>query len=176
MEYLFTSQRLGFRNGHDADIPMMAEMNADPVVMEFFPGLLDDQQTEAFVRRIQKQFDQKGYCYFAVDKRDHQEWIGCIGLTDQVFNAQFIPYVDIGWGLKRNAWTNGFAAEGAKKCLEYGWKDFGLEKIYAIAPKINIRSEHIMKKVGMEKVLEFDHPSLSMDTRLNPFILYMKEG
>jgi len=35
--YLFTSERLGFRNWLDSDIKPMAAINVDPKVMEFFP-------------------------------------------------------------------------------------------------------------------------------------------
>ena len=176
MEYLFTSERLGFRNWQEADIPMLAEVNADPVVMEFFPSIQGFQQTVDFVRRMQKQFAEKGYCYFAVDKLDREEWIGFIGLSDQDYKADFTPCIDIGWRLKQSAWHNGFATEGAKRCMEYGLTNLGLLKVFAVAPKINARSEHIMKSIGMFKVSEFDHPALREDTRLNPCILYLKEG
>ena len=176
MEYLFTSERLGLRNWQEADIPVLAEMNSDPVVMEFFPGLQDHQQTIQFVRKMQKQFEEKGYCYFAVDRLDREECIGFIGLSDQDYKADFTPCVDIGWRLKQSAWHHGYATEGAKKCLEYGFSEIGLKKIFAVAPKINTRSEHIMKSIGMHKLSEFNHPALHEDTRLNPCILYLKEG
>ena len=176
MEYLFTSERLGFRNWQEADIPMLAEVNADPVVMEFFPSIQDYQQTVDFVRRMQKQFAEKGYCYFAVERLDREEWIGFIGLCDQDYKADFTPCIDIGWRLKQSAWHNGFATEGAKRCMEYGLTNLGLLKVFAVAPKINARSEHIMKSIGMFKASEFDHPALREDTRLNPCILYLKEG
>ena len=53
-KYLFTSERLGFRNWVTADIAIMAEINADAAVMEFFPGIQSQRQTEAFVDRMQK--------------------------------------------------------------------------------------------------------------------------
>jgi hypothetical protein len=34
--YLFKSERLGFRNWLQADLPLLAEINADPDVMVFF--------------------------------------------------------------------------------------------------------------------------------------------
>jgi RimJ/RimL family protein N-acetyltransferase len=176
MRYLFTSERLGFRDWKEEDIPVLAALNADPVVMEFFPSIQDYQQTVAFVDKMQSQFAANGYCYFAVDRLDREECIGFIGLTDQVYKADFTPCVDIGWRLKQSAWHNGFAKEGASRCLEYGLKDLRLSKIYAVAPKINTRSEHIMKSIGMHKVSEFDHPALLEDKRLNPCILYLKEG
>lgn len=170
--YLFTSKRLGFRNWRDEDILPMAEINADPEVMAFFPAIQSLQQTTDFVKRMQAQQASKGYCYFAVDRLDNKEFIGFIGLTDQSYEADFTPCVDIGWRLKRGAWNNGFAKEGAIRCLDYAFTDLGMKRIYAVAPRVNLRSEHIMQVIGMQKVSEFIHPRLPDHERLKQCILY----
>ncbi len=170
--YFFTSKRLGFRGWREADILSLAEINADPQVMAFFPAIQNLQQTTDFVKRMQAQQASKGYCYFAVDRLDTNEFIGFIGLMDQSYEADFTPCVDIGWRLKSSAWNNGFASEGATRCLEYAFTKLALKRIYAVAPKINLRSEHIMQRIGMHKVKEFIHPMLRDDERLGQCILY----
>jgi RimJ/RimL family protein N-acetyltransferase len=171
--YLFTSERLGFRSWEMHDIAAMAAINADPQVMEFFPTTQDMQQTEAFVMRMQQQMTEKRYCYFAVEKLDDHAFIGFIGLSDKTFEAAFTPCVDVGWRLARSAWGHGYATEGAKRCLEYGLHELGLREIYAIAPLINIKSEGVMKKIGMNKVCEFVHPQLPGDKRLRDCVVYV---
>ena len=37
-KYLFTSERLGFRNWIDSDVDKMIDISSDPDVMEFFPA------------------------------------------------------------------------------------------------------------------------------------------
>ena len=170
--YLFTSKRLGFRNWRDEDILPMAEINADPEVMAFFPALQSMQQTTDFVKRMQAQQASKGYCYFAVDRLDNNEFIGFIGLMDQSYEADFTPCVDIGWRLRRSAWHQGFAKEGAARCLEYAFTKLALKRIYAVAPKVNLRSEHIMQVIGMHRLKAFAHPLLMEDDRLRQCILY----
>ncbi|MEM9686659.1 MAG: GNAT family N-acetyltransferase, partial [Bacteroidota bacterium] len=54
----------------------------------------------------------------------------------------------------------GYATEGAKRCLEYAFNDLNIDKIVAICTKDNLKSEHIMKKIGMRKRGEFHHPHL----------------
>jgi RimJ/RimL family protein N-acetyltransferase len=164
--YLFTSQRLGFRNWLNSDIEKMDEINSDEKVMEFFPNLISHDQTIEFILRMQKQFSEKGYCYFAVDLLETNEFIGCIGLSYQQFESEFTPCIDIGWRIKSNQWNKGFATEGAKRCLDFAFNDLKLEKVNAIAPKINLKSEIIMKKIGMSKILEFDHLLLLEHERL----------
>ena len=170
--YLFTSERLGFRNWEDADIPAMAAINADPQVMEFFPATQTVEQTENFVRRMQAQFRAKGFCYFAVDELATGHFIGFIGLSEQTFAADFNPCVDIGWRLATVAWGKGYATEGAQRCLVYGFETTGLHTINAMAPDVNLRSIEVMKKIGMQPVKQFKHPLLAGNERLENCVLY----
>lgn len=175
-QYLFKSERLGFRNWLESDIEMMTEINADKNVMEFFPDIASKGQTIDFIQKMQKQFTEKGFCYFAVDKLKNNEFIGFIGLSEKNFESEFTPCIDIGWRLSNLEWNNGFATEGAKRCLEYAFNVLKLEKIYSIAPKINIKSERVMKKIGMEKVLEFEHPLLINDERLRDCVCFVSDN
>ncbi len=170
--YLFKSDRLGFRNWLTRDLKTMTDINSDAKVMEFFPSRQSEKQTIEFIERMRKQFNEKGYCYFAVDKLENNEFIGFIGLSEQTFDADFTPCIDIGWRLKANEWNKGLATEGAKECLEYAFQHLAIEKISAIAPQINIQSERIMKNIGMKKVKVFQHPKLIGDERLQECVLY----
>jgi RimJ/RimL family protein N-acetyltransferase len=91
---------------------------------------------------------------------------------EQNYPADFTPCVDIGWRLAKAQWGNGFASEGAKACLDYAKKTLKIEEIYSIAPKINLRSEKVMQKIGMQKVKEFKHPLLSDYPHLEDCVLY----
>lgn len=171
-QYHFKSERLGFRNWLEGDIELMSEINADKTVMEFFPGIVSKAQTIEFIEKMQQQFIEQGFCYFAVDKLENNELIGFIGLTEISFEAEFTPCVDIGWRISSVEWNKGYASEGAKRCLEYAKEFLKLEKVVSIAPIINVKSERVMKKIGMEKVLEFEHPLLINDKKLRDCVLY----
>jgi len=150
IKYIFTSERLGFRNWNLTDIDKMYEINSDEKVMEFFPSIQTKEQTTEFVERMKKQYEEKGFCYFAVEILGDNQFIGFIGLSEQTYKAEFTPCIDIGWRINSNEWNKGFATEGAKKCLEYAFKELKLENVYSIAPKINTKSEHIMKKSALK--------------------------
>jgi RimJ/RimL family protein N-acetyltransferase len=172
LPYLFTSTRLGFRNWKVEDLDAMSAINADPEVMEFFPRPATRDETKAFIERMQDQFSQNQYCYFAVEKLADSELIGFIGLMEQTYPAEFTPCVDIGWRLKRSVWNQGYATEGAKRCLEYAFNTLGLDQIFSTAPEVNLKSQHIMLNMGMQKVGEFIHPRLAGDKRLEKCVLY----
>ena len=173
--YLFKSDRLGFRNWLVSDIEKLAVINADKEVMAFFPKTRTLQETKTFIGRMQKQYAEKGYCYFAVDTLADGNLIGFIGLSEQNYVTDFTPCIDIGWRLARSAWNKGFATEGAKRCLEFGFEKLHLNKIYSIAPVANIKSQQVMMKIGMHKVKFFDHPQLLDNARLRKCILYKIE-
>ena len=158
--YCFTSSRLGFRNWSEADFKGLCALNQDPEVMAYFPNLLSHEASRDFMKRMQVKFEQKGYCYFAVDELESGSFIGFIGLSDQEFESPFTPCVDIGWRLARNFWGNGYATEGAMRCLEYAFEDLGLEVILSHCPVVNTRSWNVMEKIGMLRIGTFKHPVL----------------
>ncbi len=171
-EYLFRSERLGFRSWMDVDIDALAAINADAAVMEYFPSVKTRKETGEFIERMQREYAQKGFCYFAVERLDNKQLIGFTGMSSQAFAADFTPCVDIGWRLAKDAWGNGYATEGAKRCLQYGFETIGLQKIVAMAPVVNLRSQNVMQKIGMVKVKDFIHPLLLEDERLRDCVLY----
>jgi len=172
-DYIFTSERLGFRDWAETDLDAFAAMNADADVMEFFPKTLTREGSLKLMQRLSRQFAKKSYTYFAVDILEDGQFIGFIGLNDQTYEADFTPCVDIGWRLNKAVWGKGYATEGAKRCLEYAFETLGLEKIYAIASAINIKSIHVMEKIGMQrKAKTFEHPKLMEYKRLRECVLY----
>ena len=171
-EYLFTSERLGFRNWRNDDLAPMSELNADEEVMEFFPQTYNTEATKGFIRRMQKTFDENGFCFYAVDKLIDEQFIGFIGLHEVKFDADFTPTQEIGWRLSKSAWNFGYATEGAKRCLKYGFEELNFKEVYSFTPRQNIRSEKVMKKIGMKKQSEFDHPLLEDDSWLKRHLLY----
>ncbi|MDH7445946.1 GNAT family N-acetyltransferase [Aquimarina sp. 2201CG14-23] len=172
-DYLFSSERLGFRNWTLDDLDTMAAMNNDDDVMEFFPFKPTRKNTKDFIVGMQQQFAKNGFCYFAVDILESKEFIGFIGLSEQSYLEDTPVFVDIGWRLKKSTWNQGFATEGAKACLDFGFNQIGLDQIYSVAPEINIKSELIMKKIGMERLKVFKHPKLMNDKRLRNCVLYL---
>ena len=171
-KYLFTSERLGFRNWIDSDVSKMIDISSDPDVMEFFPAIATEIQTVEFIDRMKLMYIEKGYCYFAVDHLKDESFIGFIGFCYQTYESQFTPGVDIGWRLNKKYWNNGFATEGAKKCLEYGFNVIKLKNIISTTPKINIKSIRVMEKIGMEELTEFKHPRLKFYKRLENSVCY----
>jgi RimJ/RimL family protein N-acetyltransferase len=170
--YLFSSERLGFRNWADKDLEPMSKINADQEVMEYFPRTQTKEETKGFIKRMQDQYETKGFCYFAVDQLDNNQLIGFIGLSEQRYEASFTPCVDIGWRLGKQHWGQGLATEGARRCLTFASRDLNLKKVYSIASVINTKSISVMKKIEMKYVETFDHILLHDFEKIKSCVLY----
>ena len=174
--YLLQTERLGLRNWQHSDMDVFAEMNADKEVMAFFPNMLSNEESLASAERFMEHFEKYGFTYFASETISDQQFIGFIGLMHQTYESPFTPCVDIGWRLRRTAWGKGFATEGAGACLNFAFSKIGLQEVIAVAPKLNVRSENVMQKIGMVKVGEFNHPKIKETSPLAICNVYKREG
>ncbi|MFK8039155.1 MAG: GNAT family N-acetyltransferase [Crocinitomicaceae bacterium] len=170
--YVFTSQRLGFRNWLVEDVEQMIAINRNKDVMRYFPAHATPEQTIEFIERMQALFHEKQYCYFAVDLLETNEFIGFIGLNDINYEAPFATSVDIGWRIAEKYWNKGYATEGAKECLNYGFNQLKLGAIVSVAPEKNAPSISVMTKIGMTKSLTFKHPKLLKYPELMECVCY----
>ena len=128
--------------------------------MEHFPKTLSKKEVGKFIDRLIKHFADNGFTYYATEILETKEFIGMIGLAFQEYKTNFTPAIDIGWRLKRNAWGKGYATEGAKRCLEYAFNELDINKIISVCTINNKKSENVMKKIGMTKKGEFNHPEM----------------
>ena len=159
-KYLFKSARLGFRNWENNDLVEFAKLNADEQVMEHFPKTLSKQETIEFIKRLKEHYEEQGFTYYATEILNTKEFIGMIGLAYQTYKTDFTPAIDIGWRLKQSSWGNGYATEGAKRCLEYAFDELNINQIISVCTVKNVKSANVMKKIGLIKKGAFIHPEL----------------
>ena len=172
--YLFTSDRLGFRPWRKSDIEWYAEMNATEKVMEFFPSVMSKEESLISMQKLTEAYRDLGHTYYVTELLDTGEIIGFIGIGYQKFDAEFTPFKDLGWRLRPKHWGNGYATEGAKRCIEIAFaeKPLNLGVLYAITTKTNLPSINVMKKIGMRHFKDFQHPELDDCPELQSCVLY----
>lgn len=128
--------------------------------------------TVKFYETIQQEFQECGYGLYAVETKEDGEFIGFIGFHRATFEADFTPCTEIGWRLRKEAWGQGYATEGASACLRYGFRSMDFDKIYSFTAEVNSPSRRVMTKLGMRFVKFFDHPRLAKDSPLCRHVLY----
>jgi RimJ/RimL family protein N-acetyltransferase len=136
-------------------------MNADPRVMQYFPGALSVEESDRFVRRIEAHFERHGFGLWAVEIPGVVPFAGFIGLSIPAFDAHFTPCVEIGWRLAAEQWGRGYATEGARAVLSFGFETLQLGEIVSFTVVDNLRSRRVMERIGMahDPADDFDHPA-----------------
>jgi ribosomal-protein-alanine N-acetyltransferase len=166
------TDRLLLRAWKDEDVEPFIEMNEDSDVMRFFPFALTAEQSCAFVERIVKHFEVEGFGLFAAEVKSDGRFIGFIGLHRPTFESSFTPCVEIGWRLAKDVWGKGYAPEGAKRVLSFGFEECGLKEILSWTSVLNTPSIRVMQKIGMVRGDDFLHPNVPESHVLCPHVMY----
>lgn len=172
MDYIFRSDRLGFRQWKSSDLMPFCRICSDPDVMEFFPNIMTKEQTESSVNRFFNHIETYGHGFFAVDHLESGEFIGFVGYIYQTMNVDFAPCYEIGWRLDKNHWNRGLATEGAKACLDHAFNKEDCSEMYSITPIQNVKSIRIMEKLNMQHCGFFNHPKLDLSSPLLKHVIY----
>jgi RimJ/RimL family protein N-acetyltransferase len=151
------TERLVLRRWQESDLAPWAAVNADPEVREHLGEVLSRERSDASVAAFQADFDRRGYGWWAVEVRATGEFVGFAGLDDVDDEAPFTG-VEIGWRLARSAWGHGYATEAARAVLEFGFDALGLAEILALTTATNVRSQAVMRRIGMthDPAADFD--------------------
>lgn len=169
-----SSERLLLRAWRDSDLPALGALNADAEVMRHFPAPLDAEQSAQLLARIRAHFDEHGFGFWALERRDSGELIGVTGLAHVGFEAPFVPAVEIGWRLARAHWRQGYASEAARAALAVAFERLGLEQVVSFTVPANLPSQAVMRAIGMRRdpVGDFLHPRVPAGHPLQPHVLY----
>lgn len=166
--------RLILRPWRSSDRPPFAALNADPRVVEFLPRALTPAESDALAERIEAHFAERGFGLWAVEAPGVAEFAGFVGLSVPAFETHFTPCVEIGWRLAAEYWGQGFATEGARAALAFGFEALKLAEIVSFTVPANLRSRRVMERLGMTHRAsdDFDHPRLAEGDPLRRHVLY----
>ena len=170
----FTTPRLLLRRWRGEDLAPFAVLNADPRVMEHFPGTLDRAASDALAVAIKDDFARCGFGLWAVEAPGVAEFVGFAGLRAPTFEAHFTPCVEIGWRLAFPYWSQGYATEAARAAVAHGFGPLGLDEIVSFTVPANLRSRAVMERLGMSRspADDFDHPKLPEGHPQRRHVLY----
>ncbi|PSU35811.1 GNAT family N-acetyltransferase [Photobacterium lutimaris] len=175
MAYPLETDRLILRQWKIDDSPDYAKLNADPTVMQYFPGVLSLQESNAQAARITQLIAENGWGFWAAELKSTRKFIGFVGLhrQDEHSGIPNAPFVEIGWRLAKEYWGNGYAPEAARKALQYAFEQLRVPSVYAFTSLPNTPSQRVMSKIGMINIgQDFDHPKLPQGHSLQRHCLY----
>jgi len=152
-------------------------LNADAVVMEHFPAPLSRDESDDLADRIEGGLEERGWGLWAVEAPGKAAFVGFVGLNPATFPAPFTPAVEVGWRLAREHWGHGFATEGARAAIDFGFDTLALDEIVSFTVPANTRSRRVMDRLGMhhDPADDFDNPIVPPGDPLRLHVLYRLE-
>jgi RimJ/RimL family protein N-acetyltransferase len=166
--------RLILRPFADHDAAALCAINADPKVMRYFPAPYSAAETHKMLEVWADKQTRFGYAFSAVEHKGDGRLLGMAGLSRLESGAPIAPCTEIGWRLTPAAWGQGYATEAALVWLAHGFAALGLPAVLSFAPRPNLASQKVMRRIGMDRAseLDFDHPALPEDSPLRAMVVY----
>ena len=171
---MLTTTRLRLRNWRLEDLEPFAALNADPRVREFFPSVLTREESADLMEQIAGDIQQRKFGLWAVEVIGGAPFIGFIGLSVPSFEAHFTPCVELAYRLAFEHWGYGYATEGSRAALAFGFETLGFPEIVAMIAAGNGRSRRVAERLGMSRnpTDDFDHPEIVAGHPLQRHLLY----
>jgi RimJ/RimL family protein N-acetyltransferase len=133
---------------------------------------------DAGLERIGKSQQERGFCFWAVERRADGAFLGYCGL--KMANLPGTPVehdVEIGWRLREDAWGQGYAREAAEAVLVWAWANLDVARIVSFTIPANSPSRRLMERIGMTRRpdLDFGHPHFPPGHPLSAHVAYVAE-
>ena len=145
---MIETQRLYFRKFELGVLPQLIEQRSDPDMYRFLGGTRM-QNPEALAKRIRfymSCYDSHGFGMCPMFWKETGEMIGAAGLQPLEDTGD----IEVGYSVIKALWGKGIGTEAARGWMEFGFNNFGLERIVAVAVEANTASRRIMEKLGMK--------------------------
>jgi RimJ/RimL family protein N-acetyltransferase len=171
---MIQTARLVLRRPEDGDRAALLAMNADPRVAEWLAGPLTAAQNDALIAKIQAHIDEKGYGFWAAERKADGQVVGLAGLLTMGEDLPPGPALEIGWRFAAEAWGQGFATEAASAALAWAFANTDAPEVVAITARTNLRSQGVMRRIGMsaEPWRDFDHPRVPDGSPLKAHVTF----
>lgn len=147
-----TTERLRMTLMILSDIEEIHQMNLYPEVAEFNTiGIPKDiSETEKLQQPIIDDAHNEKRTKFAwtVRSKETAEFIGQIGMN---IGVERFKLAEIYYSVLPKHWNKGYASEGVKRVISFGFDDMNLHRIQAGVATENHRSIKLLEKVGMQR-------------------------
>jgi RimJ/RimL family protein N-acetyltransferase len=167
--------RLVMRRWRESDREPYAALNADPVVMRYFPAhltLRDRAASDESIDRMEALFDAQGFGLWALEVAETAEFIGFTGLNPMPPGVPGAGGMEVGWRLAQRGWHQGYATEAARGAVDVAFRGVGLSELWSMTAVLNEPSQAVMRRIGMTLYTHFEHPRIPPGHPVRPHVLF----
>jgi RimJ/RimL family protein N-acetyltransferase len=169
------TDRLLMRRWRDTDREPYAALNADPVVMRYFPATQDRATSDASIDKMEILFDRQGFGLWALEVAGTADFIGFTGLNPMPEGVPGAGGMEVGWRLAKHAWHHGYATEAATAAVDVAFHGIGLDELWSMTAVLNTPSQAVMRRIGMTPYAHFDHPRVELGHPIRPHIAFHRQ-
>ena len=167
------TERLALRRFTTADAANLLSLDGDPQVMRFLTGTATPAaqiRDEVLPKLVGYHRRYPGYGYWAAETLAGGEFIGGFVLRPVTPTDGAIEYwpdasgdtgvASLGYRLRRSAWGQGYATEGARALVRLAFTGLGVREIVATTMAVNAGSRRVMEKAGLRyaRTVHLDWP------------------
>ena len=167
------TERLALRRLTTADAANLLSLDGDPQVMRFLTGAtrsLEQIRDEVLPDLAGCHLRFPGFGYWAAETLTGGKFIGWFGLRPVTPTGDAIEHwpdadgdtgvASLGYRLRRSAWGQGYATEGARALVRLAFTDLGLREVVATTMAVNTGSRRVMEKAGLRyaRTVHLDWP------------------
>lgn len=143
---LVETERLILRRFQESDFEDYARIFSHPEITQYIGDgkAMTKSQAWMSMATIFGHWQLRGYGILAVEERSRKVVVGRIGFL----NPEGWPGFELGWILNRHYWGKGYATEGAKALLDYGFRVLKRDRIVSLIHPGNTRSIRVAERLG----------------------------
>jgi RimJ/RimL family protein N-acetyltransferase len=157
MRVFLETERLILHEFTEDGVDNLVELDSDPEVMRYLNGGIATPR-EVVERSILPRFlsyheRYNGFGVWAAIEKSSGMFIGWLSLRPHDESRR--DEVELGYRLRRAAWGQGYATEGARALIRKGFDEVGVQRVTANTYEHNAASRRVMEKVGMTLVRRY---------------------
>jgi RimJ/RimL family protein N-acetyltransferase len=147
---VFNTPRLVLRETADRDVESVFEMECDPIAMRYWsrPPMREISEAREAVQRAKTYFSAREGLRWSVCRAADDRMLGHVSLFD--FSEQN-RRAEIGYGLARRHWGQGFMHEALSAVIDYAFGPLGLRRLEADTDPRNRASLRTLERLGFTR-------------------------
>ena len=100
--------------------------------------------------------------------------VGFCGLKRGDAHNPIAGEIEAGWIIDLPWWRQGYAHEAMTAILDRSWAQISANRIYAITAAVNLKSQGLMARLGMQRLADGDYDSATFPEghRLRPTVTF----
>ena len=149
MALRWTTERMQLRSFTADDVDLLVELDSDPEVMFFITGGRATPRSEIADAVLPGWLSlyERGHGFWAAETRSTGEFLGWFHLFSREGTPADEP--ELGYRLRRSAWGQGYATEGARALIDAAFEELGARRVVAHTMVAHPASRRVMEKAGM---------------------------